>query len=68
MLLHIPSVLSPDQVSHARLLLEKADWIDGRATAGRQSMRTKNNKQVRENTPAARELGEEEVDLAAQEN
>jgi PKHD-type hydroxylase len=58
MLLHIPSVLSPEQVSRARRLLAKAEWIDGRTTAGRQSMRTKNNMQVRENTPAARDLGD----------
>jgi PKHD-type hydroxylase len=58
MLLHIPSVLSPDQVLRASQMLEKAEWIDGRATAGHQSARAKNNMQVRENTPVARELGD----------
>jgi PKHD-type hydroxylase len=58
MLLHIPSVLAPEQVSHARRLLEKAEWIDGRVTAGHQSARAKNNMQVRENTPTAIELAD----------
>jgi PKHD-type hydroxylase len=58
MLLHIPSVLLPGQLKRARRVLETAEWIDGKATAGHQSARSKNNMQVRENHPAAVELGD----------
>jgi PKHD-type hydroxylase len=58
MLLHVPSVLTPEQLSHARQLLERAPWIDGRATAGPQSSRAKQNLQLPEDAPLARELGE----------
>jgi PKHD-type hydroxylase len=58
MLLHIPDVLSGDQVEHARKKLRDAQWIDGRVTAGHQSARTKDNLQIPEDHPAARELGE----------
>jgi PKHD-type hydroxylase len=57
-LLQIPEVLTPGQVAHARQLLNAADWIDGRVTAGPQSSRTKDNMQLPEDHPAAREIGE----------
>jgi len=58
MLLHVPEVLSSEQVAQARLVLGSADWIDGRVTAGPQSARAKSNMQVRENSQEARELGD----------
>lgn len=58
MLLPIPSVLTPEQVAHARQILERADWVDGKVTAGHQSSRAKDNMQIPENHPAAREVGE----------
>ena len=58
MLLHVPDVLTRDQVAHGRRLLEQADWVDGRVTAGAQSSRTKRNLQLPEDSPAARELGD----------
>ena len=58
MLLHIPEILKPEQVAHARALLEKADWTDGRATAGHQSARFKDNEQVPEGHPVAKEIGD----------
>jgi PKHD-type hydroxylase len=58
MLLHIPEVLTAEQVAHCRRVLEKAEWVDGRVTAGHQSARAKDNTQVPEGHPAARELGE----------
>lgn len=58
MLLHIPEVLTAEQVAHCRRVLEKAEWVDGRVTAGHQSARAKDNAQVPEGHPAARELGE----------
>jgi PKHD-type hydroxylase len=58
MLLHVSEILLPEQVARARQLLSKAEWMDGRVTAGHQSARAKHNMQVRENSPVALELGE----------
>ena len=58
MILHIPDVLTPEQALQARKTLEKAEWVDGKVTAGYQSAQTKNNMQIPENHPVARELGE----------
>jgi len=58
MLLQIPDVLTAEQVSDARRLLGQAQWIDGRATAGPQSARAKDNLQIPEDHPVAREVGE----------
>jgi len=58
MLLHISSVLRPEQVLHARRLLEKSQWVDGRKTAGYQSAQVKRNMQADESDPAAREAGD----------
>lgn len=58
MMLHIPNVLGAEQVSHCRELLGRADWEDGRSTAGHQSSQVKRNLQLPENSPAARELGD----------
>ena len=57
MLLHIPQVLSPEQVAHSRARLATAGWADGKATAGYQSAQAKDNAQLPENDPVARELG-----------
>jgi PKHD-type hydroxylase len=58
MLLHVPEVLSADEVGHCRAVLAAAEWADGGVTAGFQSARVKNNSQWPEASPAARELGE----------
>jgi PKHD-type hydroxylase len=58
MLITIPSILTPDQVHHARTRLATAEWVDGRVTAGYQAQEVKRNAQVREGTPIANELGE----------
>jgi PKHD-type hydroxylase len=58
MLIQIPDVLTAEQVAQARQLLDRADWVDGRVTAGPQSARTKDNLQLPEDSPAARELGQ----------
>jgi PKHD-type hydroxylase len=58
MLLQIPDVLSAEQVEDARGRLESAEWVDGRVTAGRQSAMAKDNMQLPEDHPVARELGE----------
>ena len=58
MLLQVPKVLDTDQVAQCRRLLDDADWADGRITAGYQSARAKDNAQLPEDSPVARELGE----------
>jgi len=57
-LLAIPELLNAEQVAHARQLLQAADWVDGRVTAGHQSAQAKDNMQIPEGHPAARELGD----------
>lgn len=57
MLLHIPDVLTAEQVAHALAKLDAADWADGRITAGHQSAKAKDNAQLPEGSPVARELG-----------
>jgi PKHD-type hydroxylase len=58
MLLDIPDVLTHDQVVQARNLLDAADWVDGRVTAGHQSARAKHNLQLPDDHPVARQLGD----------
>src|SRR5687767_111198 len=58
MLIRIPDVLTPQQVAEARQILDKAEWVDGRVTAGHQSAQAKDNVQIPENHPAARQLGD----------
>lgn len=57
MLLQIPDVLSLEQVAQCRHALDTAEWVDGRVTAGFQSARTKDNLQIPEGHPAARQCG-----------
>jgi len=57
MLLHIPDILSADQVAHFRARLDAASWADGRVTAGYQSSKAKDNAQLPEDSAEARELG-----------
>lgn len=58
MLISIPDVLSAAQVEEARRLLDKAEWVNGRVTAGQQSAKAKDNLQVPEGHPVARQLGD----------
>jgi PKHD-type hydroxylase len=58
-LLEIPAVLSAEQAASMRARLEAADWIDGRVTAGYQASKVKNNAQLPEAHPVARELGDQ---------
>ena len=58
MLLHIPEILTGEQVAYCRQKMEAAEWVDGRVTAGHQSARAKDNLQLPEDHPVAQELGE----------
>ena len=57
MLIQVPNVLTLEQVANARRLLNQAEWVDGRVTAGHQSAQAKDNVQIPEGHPAAREVG-----------
>jgi len=58
MLVHIPNLLTGEQVAHMRGQLAGADWVDGKATAGLQSIGLKKNLQLPQDAPAARVLGD----------
>jgi PKHD-type hydroxylase len=57
MMIHIPNVLTVEQVARCRDVMTRAAWIDGRATAGHQSAQVKKNLQLPETALEARELG-----------
>jgi PKHD-type hydroxylase len=58
MLIRIPQLLTPEQVAECRAELDRADWTDGRDSAGYLSAGVKNNTQLPEGGPVARKLGE----------
>lgn len=58
MLLHVPKVLDVEQAAKCRAMLERAEWVDGRATAGHLSERAKRNRQVRDGDAIGREVGD----------
>lgn len=59
MLLHIPDVLTADQVAHIRQRLDAADWTDGRETVGAQGAKVKRNRQLPDTSPLREELARE---------
>jgi len=58
MLIHVPKVLTLEQVGECRRLLDAADWSDGKATVGDQGALVKKNRQLPELSPVGRQLGE----------
>ncbi len=56
-MLIIPGLLSAPRLAEFQKALGEAEWIDGRATAGYLSSRTKNNTQLPEEHPVTRRLG-----------
>lgn len=54
-MLHIPAVLSAEQIERVRDLLTHGDWIDGTATAGHLSVKVKQNEQIGEEDPVGLE-------------
>jgi PKHD-type hydroxylase len=57
MLLHIPEVVSAEEVAECREALRDAAWVDGRGTAGHLSASVKHNTQVHWQDPVAVRLG-----------
>jgi PKHD-type hydroxylase len=65
MMLHIPDVLTPEQVGQIRQRLDQARWEDGRATVGAQGAQVKHNRQLPETSPLGLELGRIILDALA---
>ena len=58
MMIHVPKVLTNEQVAECRRLLASAEWADGKATVGEQGALVKRNRQIPELSPVGRQLGE----------
>ena len=56
MLITIPDLLTPEEVSYMRQVLEQTNWVDGRMTAGDQAGKVKSNLQVPVDSPEGAEL------------
>lgn len=65
MLTVIPDLLPPAQLHTLRATIEAADWIDGNATSGAQSALAKRNRQLPEESDAARAGGTMVLDALA---
>jgi PKHD-type hydroxylase len=57
MLVHVPAVLSADQVARIRAALDGTEWTDGRETVGAQGALVKRNLQLPDASPLRQELG-----------
>lgn len=57
MMLAVPDLLDSEGVARVRALIDAAEWIDGNATSGHQSALAKRNRQLPEDSAAAREAG-----------
>ena len=57
MMLAIPDLLDAEAVGRVRAIVDAGEWIDGNATSGHQSALAKRNRQLAEDSPAAREAG-----------
>jgi PKHD-type hydroxylase len=57
-IVQVPNVLNAEQLARCQDVMRHASWVDGRVTAGYQSAVVKDNRQLPENSPEARELGD----------
>lgn len=57
MILHIPNVLSADEVAEFRRRLDGVDWTDGRETVGAQGAKVKRNEQLPDTSAVKEQLG-----------
>jgi PKHD-type hydroxylase len=58
MLIQIPEVLTAAQLEHVREIIDSAEWIDGNATSGAQAALAKRNRQLPEDSAAAKRAGD----------
>ncbi len=56
MIHHIPNVLNKDQVQFFRQEMDKAEWVNGKVTAGTLSATVKHNQQLPEEDPLTHQL------------
>ncbi len=57
MMLAIPDLFDKEGVARLRAMIDAADWVDGNETSGHQSALAKRNRQLPEDSMAAREAG-----------
>ena len=57
MMLHVPGVLSREQVSAMRAAVDAAEWVDGRSTVGNMGAQVKRNRQLPVDSAVAVEQG-----------
>jgi len=57
-LVHVPNVLTAEEVGRIRAILEANEWVDGRATAGDQAAKAKFNLQIPEGSEAGMQAGD----------
>ena len=65
MLTVVPDLLTPEQVADLRAMIGAAAWIDGNATSGAQSALAKQNRQLPEDSDAAKIAGSVVLDALA---
>jgi PKHD-type hydroxylase len=58
MMIQIPGVLTRTQVGEVRRLIDGAEWVDGNVTSGQQAALAKRNRQLPEESSAAKRAGE----------
>jgi PKHD-type hydroxylase len=58
MIVQVTNVLNAEQIARCCEVMNRASWMDGRVTSGHQSAQVKDNRQLPENSPEARELGD----------
>jgi len=66
MMLAIPDVLDAAGVARVRALIDAAEWQDGNATSGHQSALAKRNRQLPEDSAAAKQAGRMVLDALGQ--
>lgn len=65
MMIHVANVLTAQELGECRRLVQEAQWVDGKVTAGFQSAMTKNNLQLPEESPHAQRMGRIVLDAIA---
>lgn len=56
MMIHVPQVLTSEELAQCRAILEASNWLDGRDTAGSQAALVKRNLQLPEQSEASQSL------------
>lgn len=65
MLITIPDIVSADELTRIRVLIDAAEWVDGSVTAGPQAALAKRNQQLPEDSAAAGEAATIVMDALA---